>query len=216
MNLYQKLIEVRKACPYLRKDNKGYGYQYVSSSQTLGALREAMDKHGVLLVPEITGHTTSEKPTKKEGMQIFTELTIKFTWINAESPEERIECPWYGQGLDTGEKGVGKALTYAEKYFMLKFFNVATDKDDPDSFQKKVEHSQPKPPPAMITGKQKDLINNLIKSHVFTDEERMKATFFCNNTNSTKQQAIKFIDRLQQHIEDRKAAEAEINEEESK
>jgi hypothetical protein len=29
-------------------------------------------------------------------------------------------------------------MTYAEKYFMLKFFNIATDKDDPDSFQKKM------------------------------------------------------------------------------
>ena len=28
-----------------------------------------------------------------------------------------------------GEKGVGKALTYGKKYFLLKFFNIATDKD---------------------------------------------------------------------------------------
>src|SRR5690606_10249645 len=47
---------------------------------------------------------------------------------------------WYGQGIDiAGEKGVGKALTYAEKYYLLKTFNIATDKDDPDSFQDKQE-----------------------------------------------------------------------------
>jgi hypothetical protein len=62
------------------------------------------------------------------------------TWVNAEQPEETIECSWYGQGVDiAGEKGVGKALTYSEKYFMLKFFNIPTDKDDPDSFQAKHE-----------------------------------------------------------------------------
>jgi hypothetical protein len=51
-----------------------------------------------------------------------------------------ITCTWYGQGVDiAGEKGVGKAMTYAEKYFMLKFFNIPTDKDDPDSFQDKLD-----------------------------------------------------------------------------
>ena len=40
---------------------------------------------------------------------------------------------FYGQGVDiSGEKGVGKALTYAEKYFLLKFFNIPTDEADPD------------------------------------------------------------------------------------
>ena len=48
--------------------------------------------------------------------------------------------------MDDGEKGVGKALTYAEKYFMLKFFNIPTDKDDPDSFQKKRGHTAPVDP----------------------------------------------------------------------
>ena len=130
MNLYQKLIEVRKSAPILGKENKGHQYQYVSSAQTLIALRGAMDDHGVLLIPEISGHTTSEK-----GKQMLTELDIRFRWLNAEKPDETIECPWYGQGLDSGEKGVGKALTYAEKYFLLKFFNIPTEKDDPDRLQ---------------------------------------------------------------------------------
>ena len=77
---------------------------------------------------------------------------MSFTWVNAENPEEQIECAWMGQGLDDGEKGVGKALTYAEKYFLLKFFNIATDKDDPDSFQAKNEES-PKNTTAKATTK---------------------------------------------------------------
>jgi hypothetical protein len=65
---------------------------------------------------------------------------MTMTWVNADKPDEVIECPWYGQGVDiAGEKGVGKALTYAEKYFILKQFNIATDKDDPDAFQEKAE-----------------------------------------------------------------------------
>jgi hypothetical protein len=136
MNLYQKLIEVRKACPYLKKDNTGYQFFYVSSSQTLGSLREAMDANGLLLIPRVISTEVRDHTTRKGDHEYFSIFNMTFTWVNADCPEETIECPWTGHGLDDGEKGVGKALTYAEKYFLLKFFNIATDKDDPDSFQK--------------------------------------------------------------------------------
>ena len=153
MNIYQKLIEVRKSVPYLQKEASGAQYKYVSSSQVLAALKAKMDELQLLLIPRITGHKVSESVIQYYSMDTekretdhvikrtttyFTELDMTMTWINAENTEETIECPWYGQGVDiAGEKGCGKALTYAEKYFMLKFFNVPTDKDDPDSFQAK-------------------------------------------------------------------------------
>lgn len=136
-NIYQKLVEVRKSVPYLKKENAGYQFKYVSSSQTLGALREAMDIQGLLLIPKITREEVRDHTTRKGDHEYFTILNVEFTWVNIDKPEEMVICPWYGQGLDDGEKGVGKALTYAEKFFLLKFFNIATDKDDPDSFQKK-------------------------------------------------------------------------------
>lgn len=139
LNIYQKLVEVRKGVLYLQKENQGHQFKYVSSSQTLSALREKMDELGLLLVPSILEEHLHTKWANKEAgaTEHMTELVVEFTWINAEKPEEKITCRWYGQGLDTGEKGVGKALTYAEKYLLLKFFNIATDKDDPDAFQGK-------------------------------------------------------------------------------
>ena len=147
MNIYQKLIEVRKAVPYLQKEDKGAQYAYVGSSKVLSNVRSKMDELGLLLVPAVIGTKVSEsvveyiekdkygKEKPKKTTTYFTELTLEMTWINAENPEEQIKVPWYGQGVDiAGEKGVGKALTYAEKYFLLKQFNIATDKDDPDSF----------------------------------------------------------------------------------
>lgn len=153
MNIYEKLIEVRKTVPYLKKEAKGYQFNYTSSSQVLGNLKAKMDELGLLLVPNITGKKVTpdiyekidNKGNPKRTVDYFTEIDVTFTWINVEKPEEQISCSWYGQGVDTaGEKGVGKALTYAEKYFMLKFFNIPTDSDDPDSFQKKVGVEVPK------------------------------------------------------------------------
>jgi len=118
----------------------------------LGSLKAKMDELGLLLIPRVVSKEVSERETAKGGKEYFTELCMEFTWLNAEKPEETIVCSWYGQGLDSGEKGVGKAMTYAEKYFMLKFFNIATDKDDPDSFQKKMSDDAPPPQPKAQTG----------------------------------------------------------------
>lgn len=137
MNLYQKLIEVRKAVPYLQKSEKGHRFNFVSSSHTLSALKEKMDEMGVLLVPSVIESEVRDHATQAGKHEYFTILMMSFTWVNSDNPEETITCSWTGQGLDSGEKGVGKAMTYAEKYFMLKFFNIPTDKDDPDSFQRR-------------------------------------------------------------------------------
>jgi len=142
MNIYEKLIEVRKEVSYLKKDNAGFQFKYVSSSQTLGALRSKMDEMGLLLVPRVIKTSVKDHTTAKGKHEYFTELHMFFTWVNAENPEETIKCPWYGQGLDDGEKGPGKAMTYAEKFFLLKFFNIATDKDDPDANQRPLETKQ--------------------------------------------------------------------------
>lgn len=161
LNIYQKLIEVRKAVPYLKKEAQGKQYNYTGSSQVLASVREKMDELGLLLIPRITGKEIKESQIEfkdasgnvtKRTTTYFTELIMTMTWVNADKPDETIECPWYGQGVDiAGEKGVGKALTYAEKYFILKQFNIATDKDDPDAFQDKAEHYR-KPDP--ITSKE--------------------------------------------------------------
>jgi hypothetical protein len=155
MNIYQKLVEVRKSVPYLQKEAQGAQYQYVGSSQVLSAVRAKMDELGLFLTVKVTGHNllseTVENKDKydkvKKTTTYFTELDLEFTWINAENPEETLTMPFYAQGVDiAGEKGVGKALTYGEKYFLLKTFNIATDKDDIDSFQEKSEtYRKPEP-----------------------------------------------------------------------
>ncbi|MBC2163462.1 ERF family protein [Listeria booriae] len=140
MNIYEKLIKVRESTSYLEKDKEGMQFKYVGSSDVLIALRKTMDEQKLLLIPSVLGHnvTIHEKTNKKgEPTQVyFTELVLNYKWVDAENPTDFIEVPFYSQGVDTaGEKGVGKALTYAEKYFLLKFFNIATDKDDPDTVQ---------------------------------------------------------------------------------
>jgi hypothetical protein len=42
-------------------------------------------------------------------------------------------------GQNDFEKGLGSALTYAERYFLLKYFHISTDEDDIDNPNRKPE-----------------------------------------------------------------------------
>ena len=156
LNLHQKLVEIRKEVTSLTKENNSDQYKYVSSSQVLHAVRAKMDELYVLLVPKIVGHELGKSAIEyydtkdrvsKRTTTYFTELDMIMTWVNAAEPSQTIDCPWYGQGVDiAGEKGVGKALTYGEKYFMLRFFNIPTDADDPDAPQNQNPTGKPYAP----------------------------------------------------------------------
>jgi len=160
MNIQQKLLEVRKSVPYLKKDSKAHSYEYNSPSQVIGAVRGKMDELGLLLETRIISKEVTQTvvPSPKgDKINYFTELTLEYTWVNADNPEERIVIPWYSQGIDTAsERGVGKSLTYSTRYFLLNQLNIATDKDDPDYFEEKAEQNRK---PASITEEEEKTLN---------------------------------------------------------
>lgn len=202
MNIYQKLIEVRKVVPYLQKAATGAQYKYVSSSQVLAAVREKMDEVGLMLIPSVIANRVSVTTNAKGAQVYFTELDMEYTWVNAENPDEKVISRWYGQGIDTaGEKGVGKALTYAEKYFMLKYFNISTDADDPDSFQDKVDRTMPsKPITQEQVGTLKTNVLKFAEMRGKTEKDVYAALKVSDVTKLTEQDAAKVIDTLNKWI----------------
>jgi hypothetical protein len=201
MNIYQKLIEVRKEVPYLQKENAGAQYKYVSSSQVLGNLKAKMDELGLLLIPSVSSHKVTESIIErldtagsidKRTTTYFTEIDMIMTWINAEKPEEKIACSWYGQGVDiAGEKGVGKAMTYAEKYFMLKFFNIPTDKDDPDAFQRKMEDEPQQKPPSSKPSTQRPNSTPSQAPNATVTDAQLKRLFAISKAHNVPDHVIK-------------------------
>lgn len=137
-NLYEKLLNIQKTVDRVIKDGKNTSdnnnkYDFASDENVLEQFRPMMDEQGLLLIPNIGTVELHEGATRSGTTRYMTEMNITMVWLDVESGE-KLEVPWYAQGVDlAGEKGVGKALTYAEKYFLLKFFHVPTKKDDPDS-----------------------------------------------------------------------------------
>lgn len=197
LNIYQKLIEVRKSVPYLQKESQGHQYQYTGSSQVLASVRAKMDELGLMLICKVLGHNLIQGTTAKGAKEYMTELELEFTWVNADKPEETIVCPWYGQGVDNSEKGVGKSLTYAEKYFILKTFNIPTDKDDPDSFQEKAEsYRQPEPITAKEVGMLKTNVLAFAELRGKTEADVYKVLNISNIEALTSKEAKELITKL--------------------
>ncbi len=135
MTIHEKLLAIQTQVDSLVRDGKNLSdkYDFASDENVLDRFRPLMDEHQLLLIPRVTAATLHEGMTKSGTARYLTELTLEMVWYDVEN-KEQLAVPWYAQGVDlAGEKGVGKALTYAEKYFLLKFFHVATKKDDPDN-----------------------------------------------------------------------------------
>lgn len=140
MSLNEKLLEIQGRIDRFVKDNQvGEGkqaYKAVSSEQVLDTVRPLLNELKLLLIPEVESANVIVGATSSGTARYLTELTMTMTWVDTES-DERLPVKWYAQGVDlAGEKGVGKANTYAEKYFLMKFFHVPTPKDDPDGDKK--------------------------------------------------------------------------------
>ena len=114
-------------------------YEYVKrQTKSLNKIKDKMNEVGV---NSSTGSTkgehqlfcyTTSKGTRKVDIQVWGNKW-SYTWINADEPTEREVITWayYGQQDDIS-KAFGSALTYSERYFLLKYFGLPTDEDDPD------------------------------------------------------------------------------------
>lgn len=153
LNLFQKIADVKANIDGFTKDAKSYNYSYVSGSQVLHRIRNKMIENNLLLVPKTSEENYKQidvtRFNKKAGREIATsefivEMKLTYVWINADKPEERFEVTFYAVGQqDDVSKAHGTALTYAERYFLMKFFNIPTDEDDADAKEKQEKYSKP-------------------------------------------------------------------------
>ena len=137
----KKLLEIQKGLRALGKDAKAYNYNYVSGDKLLYYVRPKMDELGLLLLPEVLGVDTKEVlypqwdskakavVDKKEVLYI---LSMRMTWTDTEDGET-LSQEWKAAGMNAFDKGYGSALTYGERYYLLKVFHIATDADDVDA-----------------------------------------------------------------------------------
>lgn len=115
-------------------------YKWVADKDVRQLLRDAMVKNWLSILPtdvqskiqvdrweEVDQYSKSVPKDMKSKQSIFTEVTTKYILLHISW--EFIEVAWYGQGVDTQDKGAGKATTYALKNTLLNMFLIPTGVD---------------------------------------------------------------------------------------
>lgn len=148
MNIYEKMAAITAELQTVAKNlTVGYGnskYKAVSERDILDAVKPLEAKHGVysypasrtvlesnLLENETASTDAKGNTTVKKTTTFMTRIATVYRFVNVEKPDEYIETTVFSEGIDSQDKGSGKAMTYGDKYALMKAYKISTG-DDPD------------------------------------------------------------------------------------
>lgn len=149
MNIYEKLAAITAELNAVAKNLKvGEGrssYKAVGEADVLAAVKPLEEKYKVYSYPASRRIVDSDVITTKkqyrdqrsgelqesETSKFFMRVETTYRFVNIEDPKEVVEVTTYGDGVDSGDKAPGKAMTYGDKYALLKAYKIITG-DDPD------------------------------------------------------------------------------------
>lgn len=140
-NIYQRMLAVEKELGVVAKNleiqaTRTSGYKAVSERDVIDAVKPLEAKHGVYSYPHSRSVIKDEVLESARGDSViyskFLRLETVYRFVNIDKPEEYVEVTTYGDGIDTGDKATGKAMTYADKYALMKAYKISTG-DDPDA-----------------------------------------------------------------------------------
>ena len=149
-NIAQAIINVMTEVKNIeKKTNVGTGsasYKAIGDSMVRNELKESMVKNGLVIVP-ISIQATTKVDRWEEETQ-YGKKSKQYLLLHTSG--ESIELSGYGQGVDTQDKGAGKATTYALKNVLLDtFLIIKGDEMDTDA-----THSNDIEVPKVYTKKQ--------------------------------------------------------------
>ncbi len=121
--LNKKLLLITHRVKSIKQDKtKGIPYKITSWNAVHDVIKKELLEEKLLIIPSVIEHT-------KEGNLTIVKMNAKI--IDTETNDSIVVGDYVGYGIDTSDKGVGKAITYAYKYLLMKLFmlEVGTDED---------------------------------------------------------------------------------------
>lgn len=197
MNIYEKMLAITNDLQTVKKNlnvSTGNGtYKAVSERDVIDAVKPLEVKYGVYSFPferTIEESQILEKTTKYgTTTQLMSRIKTVYKFVNVENPEEYILTTTFAEGIDSQDKGSGKAMTYADKYALMKAYKISTG-DDPDQEASTEGVMKPK---GSLTNRQK-LVDFVKKNNLNFDEIANKYNL---NKNSTEAEYGKVLAELE-------------------
>ena len=144
MNIFEKMSAITAELGVVAKNlevqtTKNSSYKAVSERDILDAVKPVEEKYGVYSYPaqrEVLESNLLETESEYQGKvtrktTFMTRIKTVYRFVNTEKPDEYIETTTFAEGIDTQDKGSGKAMTYGDKYALMKAYKISTG-EDPD------------------------------------------------------------------------------------
>jgi len=131
--IYEKLTLAMADMHAVSKDSKNnqQGWLYRSIDQIKNQVSIVFRKHRIFYAPEVLEHTKEDRETLKGAKMCLHIVKVKFKITTVDG--SFVESTTYGEAADSGDKGLGKAQTYAEKAMLLQVLLIPTEEQlDPD------------------------------------------------------------------------------------
>lgn len=140
-NIFQRMLKVTAEISTVAKNLEvGFGsskYKAVGEADILRAVKPIEEKYGIYSYPverDVLESGTMEKETKNgKGVQLYLRIKTVYRFVCVDDPTSYIDIVSYGDGVDTQDKAPGKAMTYSDKYALMKAYKIQTG-DDPDQY----------------------------------------------------------------------------------
>jgi putative ubiquitin-RnfH superfamily antitoxin RatB of RatAB toxin-antitoxin module len=139
MNIYKKMLIATDKIERVKKNlTVGEGkssYKAVSEADVLEAVKDVEVELGIYSYPfdrkVIKDDREVFKNSYGEKENFFIRLEIIYRFVNVDNTSEFVDVKTYGDGVDSQDKAPGKAMTYGDKYALLKAYKIETG-NDPD------------------------------------------------------------------------------------
>jgi hypothetical protein len=131
-NLAIKMIRIMGDASYIQKTgyNSFHRYKYATESDVASAFAKALKDHNVFMFSSILERSCETYKTRGNKDAFLITVKLQVTFVDGDSGESYTGT-FYGDGSDSDDKGIYKAITGAQKYALMKTFLVETG-DDPE------------------------------------------------------------------------------------
>lgn len=149
MNIFERMLNITNEIANVNKNltvGEGKGkYKAVGEADVLKAVKELEFKYRVYSYPvnrEILESSmfTTTNSYGDEKNNIFSRIKTTYRFVNIDKADDYIETVTFAEGIDSQDKGSGKAMTYSDKYALMKSYKIITGEDpdqDPSEPEKK-------------------------------------------------------------------------------
>ena len=138
-SIFLRLIRINREIGAVNKNNrnKEQGFLYRSIEDLMNEIHPAFARNGVIIIPECGDHSREIVGKTAKGAPVIHHfIRVRFSFVSEVG--ESYETKWViGEVKETGDKGVGKAVSYALKKTLEVMFTLPT-KDDADEHT--IEH----------------------------------------------------------------------------